>query len=147
MPRAQSEGMVRLARATLLVLLWFGAVSALAGAALGVAFNGAGVPLEYLEGTPFTSFVIPALILGVVVGGTQGLAAVLVQRWHARRWLAASIAGFGMIIWIVVELAITGYFWLQALYFALGVGEVLLVLVLLGVLSPAARVPSKGGSS
>lgn len=26
-----------------------------------------------------------------------------------------------MIIWIFVELAITGYMWLQALYFALGV--------------------------
>ena len=138
--------MTQVARAVLLVLLWFGAVSALAGAVLGVAFNGAGVPLEYLEGTPFTSFVIPGVILGVIVGGTQGLAAVLVHRWHARRWLAASVAGFGMIIWIVVELAITGYIWLQAVYFALGVGEVLLVLVVLGVLSPAAHVRSARAS-
>ncbi len=144
MPGAQSEGMTRVARPILLVLLWFGAVSALAGAVLGIAFNGAGVPLEYLEGTPFTSFVIPGLILGLMVGGTQALAVVLVHRGHARRWLAASVAGFGMIIWIVVELAITGFFWLQALYFAVGLGEVLLVLALLGVLSRRRACAAKG---
>jgi hypothetical protein len=132
--------MIRWARPLLLVLLYFGALSALGGAALGVFANGAGVPLEYLQGTPFTSYLIPALILGVVVGGTQGVGAISVQRQFPHRHIAATVAGFGMIIWIFVELAITGYSWLQAVYLALGIGEVLLVMVLMGVLSPAATV-------
>lgn len=136
--------MTRWARTLLLVLLYFGAVSAVGGGVLGVVANGAGVPLEYLKGTPFTSYLIPGLILGVVIGGTQGLAAITTQRRSPFSPIAATVAGFGMIVWIFVELAITGYSWLQAVYLALGVGELLLVLVLLGVLSPAARLHPVG---
>jgi hypothetical protein len=75
-----------------------------------------------------------------VVGGTQGLAAITTHRQHPYSSIAATLAGFGMIIWIFVELAITGYSWLQAVYLALGVGELLLVLVLLGVLNLTARM-------
>lgn len=132
--------MTQWARLLLLVLLYFGAVSAVAGGVLGVVANGAGVPLESLQGTPFTSYLIPGLILGVVIGGTQGLAAITTQRQDAYSHVAAAVAGFGMIIWIFVELAITGYSWLQAVYLALGVGELLLVLVLLGVLNRAAPI-------
>lgn len=123
----------------LVVLLCFGALSAIGGGVLGVVANGAGVPLEYLHGTPFTSYVIPGLILGVVVGGTQGLAAIATQRQHPSGAIAVTVAGFGMIIWIYVELAITGYSWLQTVYLAVGIGEVLLALVLAGVLRPATR--------
>jgi hypothetical protein len=132
--------MIRRARGLLIVLLYFGALSAISGGVLGVMANGAGVPLEYLQDTPFTSYVIPGLILGVVIGGTQGLAAITTQRQHPRSAIASTVAGFGMIIWIFVELAITGYSWLQTVYLALGVGELLLVLVLLGVLRPVSRV-------
>lgn len=125
------------ARRALLVLLYFGALSALGGAVLGVVANGAGVPLEYLQGTPFTSYVIPGLILGVVIGGTQGAAAVLTQLRHPYSRIVASVAGFGMTIWIFVELVITGYSWLQIVYFALGIAELVLVLVLSGVLDAA----------
>jgi hypothetical protein len=139
--------MTRLARLALIVLLYFCALSALAGGVLGVAANGAGVPLEYLRATPFPSYLIPGLILGVVVGGTQALAAVAMQRRHPYGLVTATVAGFGMLIWIFVEVAITGYFWLQTLYFALGVGELLLVLLVLGVLSPptGTRVPRSSG--
>lgn len=132
--------MINWARRLLIVMLYFGALSAIGGGVLGVVANGAGVPLEYLRGTPFTSYLIPGLILGVVIGGTQGLAAVTTQLQHPYSSIAATVAGVGMIIWIFVELAITGYSWLQTVYLALGVGEVLLVLVLLGVLSPRAPV-------
>jgi hypothetical protein len=132
--RVEAHTVNRWARRVLLGLLYFGAISAVAGAILGVAANGAGVPLVYLQGTPFTSFVIPGLILGLVVGGTQGLAAIIVHRRHSYGPLAAAVAGFGMTIWIFVEVVIIGYSWLQAVYLALGIGELALVLVLLGVL-------------
>lgn len=121
-------------------LLIFGFVSAAGGGVLGVAFNGAGVPLTYLTGTPFSSYIIPGLILGVVIGGTQAAAAAALIGHHPQRMAAASIAGFGMMIWIFVELAvITEYSFLQAIYFALGIAELALVLVLAGVLAPLAR--------
>ncbi len=117
-------------RSFLLALLWFGAVSAFAGGILGIVFNGAGLPLEYLDGTPFGSYVIPGVILGVVVGGTQFVAAVVTQRNARGGAETAAAAGFGMMIWIFAELAILGVFsWLQVVYFALGLGEVVVVLV------------------
>lgn len=124
-------------RGILIGLLIFGAVSSFAGAVIAIAANGAGMPLEYLAGSPFDSYFVPGLVLGVVVGGTQLAGALGLLR--RRRWafLAATIAGFGMIIWIFVEIAvIREYSALQAVYFALGGLEVILVLGLLG-LAPA----------
>lgn len=123
------------ARRTLVGLLFFGTLSAALGAVLGVVANGAGVPLTYLEGSPFTSYLVPGLILGVVVGGTQLAAAIALATKRPRALLLAAIAGFGMQIWIFTELAIIQeYSWLQTTYFALGVVELALVLVLQGIL-------------
>ncbi|MEO9151009.1 MAG: hypothetical protein ABI243_01310 [Lapillicoccus sp.] len=115
--------------------LFFGAASAVAGLVIAVPGGGGGMPLDTLKDTPFTSFVIPGLILGlVVVGGTQLAAAVSMLRADSHRLLLASVAGFGMVIWIFAELAMIGYSVLQPVYFALGVVELVLVLLLLGVL-------------
>ena len=125
----------------LIALLVFGALSSLAGSILAIAANGGGVPIEYLANSPFSSYVVPGLILGVVVGGTQlaGAAALLARRRSAL--LLSTIAGFGMLIWIFVELAIIRqYSWLQAAYFIVGGLELILVLALLGVV-PALVVP------
>lgn len=122
-------------------LLTFGAASALAGGVLGVGFNGAGVPLSYLAATPFDSFVIPGLILGLVVGGTQLAGAIAVARRARWSLLLASIAGAGMLIWIFVELAaMTEYSPLQTIYFGLGGAELAAVFILLGVLRPQQAV-------
>ncbi|MGC5223878.1 hypothetical protein ACPW96_15000 [Micromonospora sp. DT81.3] len=131
--------MTRWTRRALIVLAYFCAISAVGGGVLGVAADGAGVPLEYLKGTAFTSYLIPGLILGIVIGGTQTLAAITTQRHHPYSHIASTVAGFGMIIWIFVELAITGYVWLQTLYLALGIAEIALVLLLMGMLRPLAR--------
>ena len=125
-----SRGVAR----ALMVLLGFGVASCLIGAVMGIGFNGAGVPLEYLDGSPFDSYVVPGLILGVVVGGTQllGLIGMLSKRMPGL--LLASIAGFGMVIWNFIEIAVIGeYSFLQAVYFALGILELIAVLALLGV--------------
>ena len=43
------------------------------------------VPIEWLEGTPFDDYVIPGLVLGGVVGGTQlGAAFALARRASTR---------------------------------------------------------------
>ena len=134
----------------LAALTLFGALSALAGAVLAIAANGAGVPLNYLANSPFPSYAVPGFILGVVVGGTQFAAAIALLRRQRIALLLSAIAGFGMLIWIFVELAIIRqYSWRQSAYFALGALELILVLALLGILpvlvvplkEPDARVP------
>ncbi|MGA7205396.1 MAG: hypothetical protein WBX27_12290 [Specibacter sp.] len=127
-------GEPRLAREVLAALLAFGAVSAFAGAVMAIAFDGAGMPPTYLAGSPFHSFLLPGLILGVVVGGTQAFAAVALLTGNRWDLVAAAVAGFGMVIWIFVELAIIhAYSVLQTLYFGLGLLELVLVLALLGI--------------
>jgi hypothetical protein len=118
----------------LVALALFGALSAFVGAVLAVAANGAGVPLKYLANSPFPSYAVPGFILGVVVGGTQFAAAIALLRRQRIALLLSAIAGFGMLIWIFVELAIIRqYSWLQSAYFALGALELILVLTLLGI--------------
>jgi hypothetical protein len=131
----------RLVSGVLIGLLLFGAVSSFAGAVLAFNAESVGVPLEFLAKTPLTSFVVPGLILGVIVGGSQLAAAIalLARRLSALLWSA--VAGFGMLIWIFVEMAIIEtYSWLQSLYFGLGALELILVLALLGI-APALVSP------
>jgi hypothetical protein len=126
---------------SLVALTLFGALSSIVGAVLGVAANGAGVPLEHLADSPFSSYVVPGLILGVVVGGTQLAAAIALLARHRLALLLSAVAGFGMLVWIFAELAIIRqYSWLQAAYFGLGTMELIIVFALLGIL-PALVVP------
>ena len=127
-----AERSKRIARVTLVVFLAFGAVSAIGGAIALLITSGLGMPPSMLDGTPFTSFVIPALILFVVVGGTQGVALALLARQSRTALLWSAIAGFGMIVWIMVEtVMIQGFSALQAVYFSLGIAQLALVVAML----------------
>jgi peptidoglycan/LPS O-acetylase OafA/YrhL len=119
-------------RATLGVLLGFGAVNAFGGAYYGLA-GAEGVPREWLEGSAFSDYTIPSVILGAVVGGSFLLAAIAVfTRWRNARLLAIA-AGVIVLGWIAVQVAIIGYVsWMQPVTAAWGVA-VLLVARALGV--------------
>lgn len=130
----------------LIMLLMFGALSAFGGAVLAFTSHGAGIALDELAGSWFSSFVVLGLILGVVVGGTQSVAAVaLLMR---RQWapMIAAVAGFGMLIWIFTEVALFGYSWLQSLYFGLGLLELILVLGRMGI-APGTMQPRLSASA
>jgi hypothetical protein len=130
-----------LSRRLLLVLLYFGAVSSFSGTVLAVQANGGPIPVRYLVGTPFTSYLVPGLILGIVVGGTQLVAAVVLQKRRKSSLVWTGVAGFGMMVWIFIELAmIKQYSFLQSIYFGLGAAEIILVLALLGI-APAVVPP------
>lgn len=94
-------------RKALAALLGLGAVSAAAGA-FGLLTGGAGMPLSVLDGSPFSSFTIPALILGGIVGGSQ--LAGLVGLLRRADWgvLAAGAAGCIMAGWIIGEVMLIG---------------------------------------
>jgi hypothetical protein len=111
----------RVVRTTLVVVNLFAAASAIVGA-VGLVVGFMNIPLSELEGTPFADFTVPALLLGIVVGGSA-LAAAAISLFGPRRLetLAAAGAGLVMVGWMTVEVAMIGLdVWVQGLYFVLG---------------------------
>ncbi len=119
--RAASEALA--APRVVRFLAAFSALSAIAGGvALLLAPTGADTaPLSLLAGTPFTSFVVPALLLALVVGGTSAACFVAVWRRSPFAIDATLLAGGTLTLWIACELAILRqYSLLQGAYGALG---------------------------
>jgi hypothetical protein len=140
------DDMRRISWGTLIVVTVFNAVSAVGGAIAMLATDGLGMPKSWLVNGPFDSFLWPALILLVVVGGSQTLAAVLLLRRRPSSLFWTSVAGFAMIMWILVEIVmIQAFDWLQGLYFGTGVVQLALVLALLGIVSWLPRIELGGG--
>jgi hypothetical protein len=100
-------------RSTLGSLLAFCALNAVGGGLYGVS-GAAGVPTEWLVGSPFRDYSVPSLILIGGVGGSHAFAAfrVFARRPHARP--AAIAAGLILMVWIAAQVLIIGYVsWLQ----------------------------------
>jgi hypothetical protein len=72
-------------RRSLGTLLAFMALNSIGGGIYGVA-GAKGVPLEWLEGSPFRSYLLPSLILIFVVGGSCGVDPGFSLRWQEWRW-------------------------------------------------------------
>ena len=131
----------RATRITLLVVEAFVAVTAIAGGLTLVV--GALVPdlatvlsppVEYLEGSLFSSYLVPALVLALVLGGIHALAFVLLLRRRPSALLASAAAGYAALIWIFVQMMLIPFSFLQAVYFIAGTVELGLVMLLLGLL-------------
>ncbi len=119
---------------TLIVLTIFLALTAVAGCIQLIEGTYA-PPVELLGGSPFRSFVIPGLALGVIVGGSAAFAAVLLIRKSKFAVLAANTAGVIIMFFEFVEVMIIGApemtaLVLQIFYFGLGA---LIVIVAMGV--------------
>jgi len=98
------------------------ALNAIGGGIYGLA-GAEGVPLAWLEGTPFESYRVPSVILLVVVGGLHGAASVFVWRQLARAHALSLVAGIVLVGWIAVQVAMLGFVsWLQP---AVGVAAVI----------------------
>lgn len=110
-----------------------GGVALIIGSMIPSASGGIVPDTAYLDGSPFTSFVGPGVLLAVVVGGTHILATVQVGRELPTGPLIAAIAGFGLLIWIFVQMMFVPFSVLQAVYFAAGLAELGLVLLGLGL--------------
>ena len=123
----------RAIRIALSAVAWFNLLSAVAGMVILTIGDGLGMPLEWLEGTPFTSFFWPGIILGVVVGGVQALALVGQYGGFHLAWGLHAAAGLVMMVWIFVEIAIL-LVWspLQGIYFATGFIQTVLAILALG---------------
>lgn len=131
----------RATRTTLLVVqLFIAFTSVLGGLALVLGSLSSDLvtvvspPDEFLEGSPFGSFLIPGVILAVVLGGLHAWAAVEMLRQAPWALLLAAAAGYATLIWIFVQMMFIPFSMLQAVYFAAGALELGLVLLVLGVM-------------
>ena len=91
-------------------------------------------PLDMLKGTPFSSYVIPGLILTVVVGGSAAVASATTALSLDAGVIASIVAGMIMMGWIVGEILILKQPFsrgtlLEAFYFAAGLAMVVLALM------------------
>jgi hypothetical protein len=95
------------------------ALNAIGGGIYGMT-GAKGVPLQWLEGTPFRSYFFPSLLLFVMIGGSCSFAAIAVlRRQHIAR-KAASGSALLLLAWIIVQVLMIGYVsWLQpAIFFS-----------------------------
>ena len=103
-------------RLALLLLQGVIALNAVGGAVYGLA-GAEAVPREWLEGTPFRSYLVPSLILLIGVGGGMAFAGILSLRDSIRAPEAAMAAGLVLVGWISVQVVVIvpegGFSWLQ----------------------------------
>jgi hypothetical protein len=108
----------------LVVLTLFNAVSAIpAGISFLLRPDGSwlGTPLEMLQGSPFSDFRVPGLVLALGVGGSSLAAGFLLLGRKALGAAAALGAGVVLAGWIGVQvMMIGGWVFLQVLYLGLG---------------------------
>jgi hypothetical protein len=89
------------------------------------------IPLEWLKHGPFTDYTVPALALGILVGGSALAAAGLLLVRPGAGAAATVVAGIMIIGFELVEIGVVGFTlieydasqfpaWLQVIYLALG---------------------------
>jgi hypothetical protein len=109
-------------RTALIGLTVFVGLNAIGGGVGLILTNGLGMPLADLQGTPFSSYVIPGYILAIAVGGSNLLAAWALLTRHAYAAQMAFAAGAVLTGWVTVQIAMLGLVsFLQVAMFALGV--------------------------
>lgn len=100
------------------------------------------MPLSMLDGSPFRSFLVPGLILGIVLGIFPGFLAWAVIRRPALRgagllnlysgthwaWAYSLYLGIMLVVWILVEIIWVAYDPLQTVYGLVGVVVLILTL-------------------
>lgn len=109
------------------VFIGLGAVGG--GLALVLEPGGAnlGIPIEALENSPFSTYLVPGIVLIMVngVGSLMGAAASFTR--HRCAGETAMALGIFLVAWIVLQVYwFAAFHWLHALYLGLGVLEFVL---------------------
>lgn len=122
-------------RLALLLLAGFNGLTCVAAGTWLVATGGPGLPQDWLDALPSQTWLVPGLLLGLVVGGTQVVALGLHLRRAPSALAASALSGLVMVVWTYVEVAVLPeYSVLHTLYLGTGLAQVVLVLLALDVL-------------
>jgi hypothetical protein len=117
-------------RASLLLIQIFNGISGVVGGFMLIrdpSGTGLRMPLSWLEGTPFSDYMIPGIVLLVAngLGNLAGTLFTLMKSKYAGR-IAAFFGAF-MMIWIISQVSWIGYrSGLQPLYFVTGLFQLFL---------------------
>lgn len=115
------------ARITTGIITGFIALTAIGG---GIAMlsgaEGDRFPIEWLEGTPFQNYTVPALVLSIIVGGTSLAACIAIFRNLKSGSVLSLAAGCFMVGFVAVEIMLLkqtppGPTPIEMMYFGLGV--------------------------
>jgi hypothetical protein len=91
------------------------------GISLMAGLEGERFPPALLKGTPFSSYLIPGLILAVAVGGSAAVAAVVLLSDRGAGVTASMLAGLILMGWIAGEMLLLRQpSWIEAFFFAAG---------------------------
>lgn len=95
-----------------------------------------GLPLVWLEGSPFADYLIPGVVLTSLLGVVPLLAAYGV--WTSRPWSWAVSLGIGaaLLVWLAIEIAVIGYQAQPPLQLVYGV---VAAVIILSTTSPSVR--------
>jgi hypothetical protein len=95
------------------VILILVAINALGGGYYGMA-GAMNIPVEWLDGSPFSDYFIPGLFLFIVIGGSTLISGIAVFRRLRIARKAAFFCGIVILLWIAVQISIIGYVsWMQ----------------------------------
>ncbi|MGC9342287.1 MAG: hypothetical protein ACP5E3_06280 [Bacteroidales bacterium] len=118
----------------LIIIEFFNGLSGLAGG-FGLISDptaaSLGMELSWLEGTPFRNFLIPGIVLFVINGIGNSVAAILSIRKTRYFEMTGIVLGVVMMTWIISQVAFIGYKnFLQPLYFSTGLIQTLLGIII-----------------
>lgn len=111
----------------LLGLTLFQGLSGLAGG-FGLMVDPTGrsmeLPLEWLQGSPFGSYLLPGIVLFSVLGIVPLVVSFGISAGRSWAWLGSILVGVGVLVWLGVEIATVGFqAWppLQLIYALVGI--------------------------
>ncbi|MBL0272907.1 MAG: hypothetical protein IPQ06_07490 [Chitinophagaceae bacterium] len=120
----------------LFVLVSFIAMTALLSGIIMVSDPGGKIlnlSPDLLEGTSFSDFRIPGLLLAILVGGINLLAVFFNLMRHPTRYNWALAGGLVVSGWIIIQMILIGtYHWLHAFYGVIGILIILIAYQLKG---------------
>lgn len=113
----------------LAIVQFFIGIGAIAGG-LGMVLDpsgaGMGLPIELLDGTPFSTFLVPGLVLLTINGLGSTVGGVLTLKRHRYAGEMSMALGIFLVAWIGVQsFWIQSIHWLHVLFFFLGLAEIL----------------------
>lgn len=125
----------RVIRYSLAILLLIIALNAFGGGYYAIA-GAKDVPLEWLKGSPFKSYIIPGLFLFIVVGGLCLFTSIALFSHKPYARTLSFICGILLIVWITIQVRLIGYVsWMQPAIVVAGI----IVLLLAWQLTPSNR--------